>query len=214
MSQVLLKILMLGFVITLVSGCAGPSQVPEDNYYRLINIQPETQHSGVLLDGVVAVESLEADAVYNERAVLYSDIDQPLQLQRYHYHFWSDRPPRMLQRQLGSYLKRANLARQVVDTRGFDGDVDYTVGGVIRQFEEVRAGGEVHARIALELQVTRESDGAVIFSERFEHISGPLRDDPAQVRVELFQEALARILDEFLAALDSTISTRASLDVH
>lgn len=203
----------LATVIALITGCAGPSVVPEDNYYRLINIEPDTRHAGALLDGVVAVESLEADAVYNERAVLYSDIDQPLQLQRYHYHYWSDRPPRMLQRQLGIYLKDANLARQVVDSRGFDGDVDFRVGGVIRQFEELKAGDEVRAKISLELQLTRESDGAVIFSEQFVHISGPVKDDQVYIAVELFQDALSRIFDQFLAALDSALSSRAGLSL-
>ena len=105
-------IALLTFVLVL-SGCfGGGSEVPQDNFYRLTDITSAKQLTSPF--EVVAVATLKSDALHRERAILYSDVKQPLNIKRYHYHHWTQVPNELVQDHLIEYLRKAEFAPRMV----------------------------------------------------------------------------------------------------
>ncbi len=80
------------FVLILTS-CVNQPPLPTDHYYRLrvaqdINSDKEIVNS-------ISVIVFQADGLYRERAILYSENE--IEVKQYHYHHWIDSPNRLLQ---------------------------------------------------------------------------------------------------------------------
>ncbi|HSH30802.1 MAG TPA: ABC-type transport auxiliary lipoprotein family protein, partial [Thiohalobacter sp.] len=101
-------------MVLLVGGCAGPAAVPEDSYYRLARPAPDNRPGRPWLSGGLVVAAVQTPALYQDRAIVYRTTGQPLQLRRHHYHYWSERPPRLLQTYLIDYLTAAGVADRVL----------------------------------------------------------------------------------------------------
>jgi len=120
----------------LLAGCLGSAPpVPRDHYYRLLVPMP-AKSTETLLPGVVTVEPLLADGLLRERPLLFSADGAATELQQHNYHYWNDVPPRMLQDQMVTYLRRSGAAGLVVtpDTRV---RADYRVSGKAKRFERL-----------------------------------------------------------------------------
>ncbi|MFN2309202.1 MAG: ABC-type transport auxiliary lipoprotein family protein [Gammaproteobacteria bacterium] len=146
--------LTLLVVVALLSACAGTRQVPEDSFYRL-DIEPPAAMAPALapaLTGNLSVQVGATAPLYRDRALLYSEARQPGRLQRYHYHYWVDSPPRLVQRGLAAYLRAAAVAPGVVTPEDAV-DTRYRLRVDIERFEHRRAGagGAVHVGLALTL---------------------------------------------------------------
>lgn len=139
-----------------LAGCAAPPPAPQDQFYRL----DVTADAGdTVLNGVVEVDRFDASGALGNRALLYLE-DGSNALSEYHYHFWVEAPPLLLQGALVSYLRSANLASQVV-TPELRARPDFTVSGRVIRFEIVR-GAPTKGAVTLELALRRETDGAIL----------------------------------------------------
>jgi ABC-type uncharacterized transport system auxiliary subunit len=186
-------------MLSLLAGCAQQPPVPEDRFYRL-----QTPQDGSVthpLKGSVAVKRLQSDALHNDRAILYSEASQPLQLKRYHYHFWIDTPPRLISEHLISWLRHSRAADVVLTDRP-GVRPDYTLSGKIRRFEQITDKGQSSVEVSLELQL--ENNG--------NHIPLLVRDYSARVAarsrniedvIAAFSEALTRIYADFMKDVSS-----------
>jgi ABC-type uncharacterized transport system auxiliary subunit len=132
-----------------LGGCAATATVPEDRFFRVNPVHPRHVLSQPALTGGLAVDYMQADPLRSGRAVLYSDSRQPLQLQRYHYEFWVDQPPRMVHQALTSYLRETGVADNVVDgdSRAESG---YRLGTRLLKFEQVLDQGSTGVEVAIE----------------------------------------------------------------
>lgn len=95
----------------LLSGCGlGGANVPETHFYRLptITLPAQTQQFSQLV-----IRPVQASGLYHERAMLYAEQSQPLQLQRYHYHLWAEKPAELVGRALYQGLHSSGIAAQV-----------------------------------------------------------------------------------------------------
>lgn len=192
------------FVLYFVLGCASTAPVPEDRFYQLdISGSPTTLTVPVLRGGL-NVDYVTADPLRNGRAVLYRDAVKPLELQRYHYEFWVDHPPRMVHRALLQYLRSAGVADAVVD--GSDRtDAAHRLRIRLLKFEQVLGPESQGIEVELEISLYSESTGSVewagVYLQRQDSGS---RDIHATARA--MQKALEQIFRSLvvdLEALDS-----------
>ena len=145
------KILLVCSVLTLSACFGGGAEIPKDNFYRLNDISQANKAEASPFK-VVAVTSMKSDALHRERAILYSNTREPLHIQRYNYHHWTQVPNELIQEHLIDYLRKTEFAPQVV-RYGEVVQVDARVSGYIKRFERVIDGGEVKVQVRLELHL-------------------------------------------------------------
>jgi len=138
-------------LLLLLAACSATAPVPEDRFYQLDSVSGSDVLPAPVLRGGLQVLPVTADPLRSGRAVLYRDARKPLELQRYHYQYWVDQPPRMVERALLSYLRSSAVADPVQsDSRR--GSAAYRLQARLLRFEQVVA--EAGARVELELEVT------------------------------------------------------------
>ena len=142
----------------LLTACAGSAPVPEDRFYQLDSLSPSTRHVAPPLLGGLEIDYTQADPLRSGRAVLYSESDQPLQLRRYHYAFWVDQPPRMVNQALVDYLRALNAADQLFAS-GQRGRAAYRLDTQLLKFEQWRQGKTIGVEIVLQASLRQLPDG-------------------------------------------------------
>ncbi|MEX2641907.1 MAG: ABC-type transport auxiliary lipoprotein family protein [Acetobacterales bacterium] len=156
------------FALVLVAAsCAAPQEAPRDQFYRLsVDFQGSSPQAPVL-QGTLQVDRFLADGLLIERALVYSSVEAPDRLMQYHYHYWTEALPRMLQGQLVSYLRGANVAGTIVTTEQ-RADPDYSVGAKLRRMEQIVRPGNPLVALTMEFSLRRESDGKLMLIKVYE----------------------------------------------
>ncbi|RRQ20957.1 ABC-type transport auxiliary lipoprotein family protein [Thiohalobacter thiocyanaticus] len=185
----------------LAGGCAGPAAVPEDSYYRLARAEPASRLNRPLLTGGLVVAVVETPALYQDRAIVYRTAEQPLQLRRHHYHYWSESPPRLLQAYLVDYLTATGLADRVLE-EDYAGAARYRLHTRLERFDQIRGaqGAGVEVALAFELH-DRDTGERLAVSELSRTLSVDTGDASMHTTVELFHSALEQMSAEWLQRL-------------
>ncbi len=191
------RLLVLACAAPLLAGCLGSAPpVPRDHYYRLLVPTPEQSAGEAPLPGIMTVELLQADGLLRERPLLYSESGESYELQQHNYHYWNDAPPRMLQDQMVTYLRRSGVSRQVV-TPDMRIRADYQVSGKVRRLERLLGGGPPRVFVEIELALLRLSDDRVLVVETFS-AEEPAEDESVDASIVALNRATAEIFDRFL----------------
>ncbi len=96
-------------VVALLSACSiGGSAIPEDHYYRLPEVSTEKQLKTPFQN--LLIKPVRVAGLYHERSLLYVETDSPLELRRYHYHYWVEPPALLLTKQIQAYFKARDHA--------------------------------------------------------------------------------------------------------
>ncbi|WP_340116213.1 ABC-type transport auxiliary lipoprotein family protein [Pelagibius sp. 7325] len=193
----LLPMLLLAPLLVACLGSAPP--VPRDHYYRLLVPMPAEVSGAALLPGVMTVEPLLADGLLRERPLLYSAGVAATELQQHNYHYWNDVPPRMLQDQMVTYLRRSGAAGLVVtpDTRV---RADYRVSGKAKRFERLVGDGAPKVVVEIELVLQRLSDDALLVVDTYS-AEEAAENDSVGASIDALNRATAGVLDAFLGDL-------------
>jgi len=180
-------------LLALFTSCAVPPPVPEDNYYQLPASQLKT--SDKVIVNHLAVKRLVSDGLHGERALLFSKAGQALQLKQYHYHHWSDTPPRMLQEHLISALRQAKVANKVTN---YDPGqrAELTLSGKIRHFEQIERGNENKVRVELELQLRDKKHNTILLNDY--RVSQTAKSAKPHDLVKAYGDALNKIISMFM----------------
>jgi len=188
-------------LLGLLTACGlGGANVPQSHFYRLpsITLPAQPQQFSHLV-----IRPVQANGLYHERTMLYAEQSQPLQLQRYHYHLWAEKPAELIGKALYQGLHSSGLAAEIsrellqpeqavyIDTR-------------IEQFERLilddgMADG-VKVQVALQFTVrgTAHSDADWVKTYTAEvSPSGQRMHDS----VEAFGRALQQIMQQLVADL-------------
>jgi ABC-type uncharacterized transport system auxiliary subunit len=144
-------------LLLFLSACTQPA-LPEDHFYRL-GASPAQGISGKLA-GVIEVSRFIADGLAGRRPIVYTEGGDSREVQSYHYHFWSEPPPIMLQNTLVAYLRATMPGAQLV-TPDMRVEPDFIISGKIRRLEQV-LGPAGKIDLALELAVKRTRDDKMI----------------------------------------------------
>lgn len=107
-----MKLLCLNSLLLLaLTACSiGGQPVPQDHFYRLPQVKIETMKSSVV--GSFQLVSVTADGLYNERNLLYVDASRPLEVGRYHYHYWIESPLSLVAKYMADAIKTSGVSAQ------------------------------------------------------------------------------------------------------
>lgn len=174
-------------MLFMLAGCTT-MPVPEDHFYRLPD--PRVTAGARALEGTLAVQRLRTDGVYAQRPLLHcSDIDS-VEVHQYHYHYWTDSPPRLLQDHLVAYLRGSGIASTTLaDGTGIR--ADYVLSGRIRRFEQLQQGGKASALVELELALQERSGSILLVKDYRAEFRAANNSLPATVTA--FDQALQQI---------------------
>jgi cholesterol transport system auxiliary component len=185
----------------LLGGCAGAPGIPDTVYYRLPpRAAPDKAPAPLALP--IVVETLLADGLHSDQAIIYSLDPDGARLKAYHYQLWVDPPVRMLQRRLIATLRDAGAATIVADR--LPNAVDAVrVSGRLERFERVKGAAGWEIAVSLALRAERRGGGEPLvlkeYAQRLPAGGDTLRDSVAAVGT-----ALDRIYAEFLRDLLAT----------
>jgi len=194
------KALAVGLLsISVLGACAAPPRPPEDKFYRL-DITA-TAPGQTILDGTVEVDRFVAAGALANRPLLFSEPGSNA-VSEYHYHFWIEAPPIMLQSALVSYLRSTHVAKRVV-TPEMRVRPEYTIMGRVLRLETVR-GEMPSGAVTFELTLRRETDGEllVLGEYRADVQSG---SNGMQTDVAAIEQAVAQAFERFTADIRATV---------
>jgi ABC-type uncharacterized transport system auxiliary subunit len=186
--------IFISLVSIALSGCMSVPPVPTDKYYQLPDVT--LSYNGNSLDGILAVRRFKSDGLLNERAVLHADKQTAHRVEAYHYHFWSDTPPRMLQENLIKALRSTTIAQQVVS---YTPQVTPTflVVGKIRKFQQI-LGNKPGVIVEMELQLLSYGERKALLVKDYQAVIDT-SSDTIDEAVEKLSAALGNIYNQFLA---------------
>jgi len=142
----------------LLTACATPEPVPQDQFYRLVGPASPARLATPTIEGTLKVEPIKTFGIYRERAILYSQSDQPESLRQHHYHHWIDTPTRLIRDQLVDYLREYGVAGTVAGSQiGLSGDLRLHLE--LKNFERViHPDGGVSVKVRLDAVITDKSN--------------------------------------------------------
>jgi ABC-type uncharacterized transport system auxiliary subunit len=98
------------------------------------------------------------------RAILYRPAEKPLELRRYHYEFWVDEPPEMVQRALVGYLDRSGVA-DVVRDGSLRVNTSYSLRARLQRFEQLVGSEPSGVDVEVEIMLYSEDSDSVLWSK-------------------------------------------------
>lgn len=200
-----LRIALLA-VLLVLAGCAAGPGIPDTVYYRLpTRAAPEAAvRTEPLLLRPVIVETLLADGLHSDQAIIYSLDPDGARLKAYHYQLWVDPPVRMLQRRLIGALRDAKLSEVVTDR--IPNEVDaLRIEGRLERFERIRVTEnewKVVAMLSLRADL-RDGKPPLLLREYTQ--DSPAAGPSVRDSVNALGEAMDRIYAEFLRDLEAEI---------
>ena len=181
-----------------LTGCAGGSPgIPDTIYFRL---PPRAEIARVArpLPQPILVETLLADGLQSDQAIIYSLDPDGARLKAYHYQLWVDPPVRLLQRRLIATLRAAGASELVADR--FPHQVDaLRISGRLERFERIKTATGWQVAVALALRAERRAGGTPLVLREYSQqlpAGETLRDSVATMG-----QAVDRIFAEFLRDL-------------
>jgi ABC-type uncharacterized transport system auxiliary subunit len=164
---------------------AGCGTIPEKKYF-LLNYTPSPMEQR-LKSGpypfVVRLKDFTIEEAYNRPQIVYRQ--SPFELQYYFYKVWAVKPTRMITDLVNKHLLATNLVGSIV--RRFDEGVrpQYELSGMIEAIEEYDSEKIWFAHLALRFQLTRLSDGKVLYNRRFDNRKQVYQNEPENVVKEM-----------------------------
>lgn len=189
-----MKRLLLPLLAVLVSACARQPPVPADHFYRLPAPNVHAL-SRPLTKGVILVSPFQTDGLHNERAMIYTKDAHAITLRRYHYSYWLDAPPRLVQDYLVAYLRAAKAASLVVTDSGVRSALTFS-GRIVRLDQQLR-GKSSRALIELELRVDGSRSARPLLLKDY-RADVPASDGSMEALVLAFHKGLDQIFGRFL----------------
>lgn len=189
------------FLLALVlTGCGIMAPAPEDHFYRVEPRFQGTPDAEPQLGGTLVIDAVNADPLRSGRAVLFREQDTPLQLQRYHYAFWVEQPPRMIQQQLLQYIRNSGIAKSVQDGKTALRNPEYEIRPRLLRFEQVV--GKNHPDVELEMEVVFHAAGSDTVWTRIYQQQLTADGDDMHATASAMQKALGQVFAEILKDLE------------
>jgi ABC-type uncharacterized transport system auxiliary subunit len=186
------RVCMLSAV--LVAGCAAQAPLPEEIYYRL-HLPQATAAQATTGGKLLLVMRPRSDGLYGERALAYSEDPEHRVLRQYHYHFWQDAPPSLVQGYLVAALRAHRLAAMVAEyDPGLDGD--FVLASKLQRFEQLIDADGAKVVVSLELQLERGDHGRPLLLREYTE-TVPAASSAPNDAVAAFEGALQAIADRF-----------------
>jgi len=172
--------------------------VPEDRFYELDPEMPATLPEASLKGGL-SINHIVADPLRGGRAVLYRDARRPLELKRYHYEFWAEQPPQMIQRALLNSLRHSGVADRV-ESEGRRPHFRYELDVKLRRFESLVDAGRTRADVELEAVLRKAGSGDLVWTKVYQR---QVDAHPGDIHAlaDAMQRGLEQIVEQLIGDL-------------
>ena len=190
-------ILFIPFLFILTS-CIKQAPLPTDHYYRLPALQDIGTDKEII--NSISVITFQADGLYRERAILYSENE--IEIKQYHYHHWVDSPRRLLQEYLAERLRLSSISK--VDLTTFEGNSNIIIKGKIKAFEQKKFNNKNNAFVSIEFRVDRNNESSPILYKQY---TQAVDSDESSMTstINAFGIAVNRIYESFYNDLKGTL---------
>ena len=158
------RFILLIPIIFILNSCIKQAPLPTDHYYRLPTLQGISSDKEII--NSISVIIFQADGLYRERAILYSENE--IEIKQYHYHHWVDSPRRILQEYLAERLRLSNISKVVLTT--FEGDGNLIIKGKIKAFEQKKLNNKNSAFVSIEFRVDRNNEKSPILYKQYTQV--------------------------------------------
>jgi ABC-type uncharacterized transport system auxiliary subunit len=182
------NIILLAASALLLAGCF--SAQTEKKYYE---IHLEAVPAAESFSASLLVDRLEIDSVYDDFRIIYRL--SPFEINYYSYHFWADKPSKLLRNSLIQFLEKTRFFPKII-LEPIRGNADWVFRWTVHQIEEVDLVDAWFARLSMKLEVADTKTGVVLAARTFDRSEPLSRKDVGEVPA-----ALSRILTEELRAL-------------
>jgi ABC-type uncharacterized transport system auxiliary subunit len=193
--------------VAIGAGCAL-SPAPVDHYYRLATGPLERRFDTPRLLGTLRVKRPRAEALTDGTNLIYRRVDDPAEVHRDAYQFWTDAPSLQVRDVLIDALHSAQLAERIVPP-GLRSPADFTLSSRIVRMERLVELGVERATFDIEFSLVRERDRQLLFHERYRDEETVAGTSAAQA-VRAYDRALARILEQLVADLDAKLPVESA----
>ena len=177
------KFLVPSLLLSLaLAGCGSVPPAPVDHFYRLQAPTPSTTTAVANIE----VRRVQADSLYAERPIVYSEVGNQRQLKQYHYHLWLYPPAQMVRDDLRAQLPKVNIGNKtalVVDAR-------------IVAFDRIVSGTGSTAQAALEVSISSSAEGKPVLIEKRYQAEQASSDNSITAFVVAMEGALSKIYAE------------------
>jgi len=190
--------LLLILVLNLLACSLGGGAAPQDHFYRLAEVVLDNR--GAIYKNIV-IKPVKSSGLYHERAILFIESDKPLELQRYHYSFWSTAPAELVHNALYQGMQSSGISTQTSRDLS-DIRADYIIDSRILHFEQFIEAQKIMVEVAIEVSARNAITGA-IWIKRY-HASEIVQTDDMHASAEAFGEALKGITQKLVDDLQDS----------
>ena len=152
---VLALVLCVGF-----AGCFSAG--PEKKYYE-IHLDPVSDLGRFAAS--LLVDRIEIDSLYDDFRVIYRL--SPYEINYYAYHFWADKPSKLLRNSLIQFLEGSRLFPKIIQET-IPGGADWIFRWTVHRIEEVDEAEAWFARLSMKLEVADFKTGATLAARTFD----------------------------------------------
>lgn len=191
------RYILIPFLFILTS-CVKQPPLPTDHYYRLPTLQGINTDEEII--NSISVITFQADGLYRERAILYSENE--IEIKQYHYHHWVDSLNRLLQEHLVERLRLSGMSKVVLTE--FEGNSSLIIKGKIKAFEQRKSGNKNSAFISIEFRADKNNEGQPILFKQYTQVVDSEESSMTSV-VNAFGVAVNNIYESFYNDLRGTL---------
>ncbi|MFV2061633.1 MAG: ABC-type transport auxiliary lipoprotein family protein [Gammaproteobacteria bacterium] len=194
----LITILIVTVFLTACFG--GSAHIPDDHYYRLPELKGEKLASPIL-SGTLSVKKVITHGIYGERTLIYTDKNNNIKLNRYHYHHWEKSPSSLIQDNLVQYLKTIGIAHHVI-SYSQNTNPDYLLEAeLITLHREITSTGSI-AVISIDIRLYNKSNNSIYINKRY-HSNLTAKSNKLVDTIKAYSEGLHNIYDELISDLQN-----------
>ena len=191
------RYIFIPFLFILTS-CVKQPPLPTDHYYRLPALQGINTDEEII--NSISVITFQADGLYRERAILYSENE--IEIKQYHYHHWVDSLNRLLQEHLVERLRLSGMSKVVLTE--FEGNSNLIIKGKIKAFEQRKSGNKNSAFISIEFRADKNNEDQPILFKQYTQVVDSEESSMTSV-VNAFGVAVNNIYESFYNDLRGTL---------
>ena len=189
----MLRSLALIMLVMMLQACSiSPANIPSDHFYRLASAEVKAEPEKIF--DRIQLKPVHVEGLYHERAMLFVEQDRPLEIQRYHYHFWAEPPAQLVHKHVTQHLlSAANTVTEIATEQA----VDRVITPEILRFERITGGSEIQLQLTVQFTVhypaQPQQDWIKVYS-----LQQPVSSSDMHDTVQAFSVALDQMATNFL----------------